>query len=122
MRRLLWVGVGVAVTVLVVRKGRQLLDTYLPPGTTEAAATVNRWSQALSVARREFAAGSAEREEQLRRDLVGDADIEDIRAHRAEHVAGLRAARPGRHTADRVPRDWAGPTEDPDDDDGYAFF
>lgn len=30
MRRLFWVGVGVAVTVLVVRQGRRLAQEYLP--------------------------------------------------------------------------------------------
>ncbi|MDM7853421.1 hypothetical protein [Cellulomonas alba] len=125
MRRLVWVGVGVVVTVVVIRKGRQLLEAYAPAGTAEAAAGVGRLATALAHARRDFADAVAEREAQLRHDLIGDADVDALRASRAQRTDELRQAfgRPGRHeAAPRVPADWAGPTEDPDDDGEAAFF
>jgi hypothetical protein len=118
MRRLVWVGVGVVATVLVVRKGRALLDAYVPAGTTDAVQGVGRVMTAVRTAQHEFRAGMAEREQQLRHDLVGDVDVEALRAERPERVADLRRT----WAARRAREDWVGPTEDPDDDDGYAFF
>jgi len=118
MRRLVWVGVGVVATVVVVRKGRALLDAYVPAGTTDAVQGVGRVMTAVRTAQHEFRAGMAEREQQLRHDLVGDVDVESLRAERPERVADLRRT----WAARRAREDWVGPTEDPDDDDGYAFF
>lgn len=126
MRRLVWVGVGVVVTVVVIRKGRQLLEAYAPAGAADAAVGVGRLASALTNARRDFVDAMAEREAQLRHDLVGDVDVDVLRAERAERTDELRrafAGRGGRHEAPpRVPADWAGPTEDPDDDGEAAFF
>lgn len=120
MRRLVWVGVGVVVTVVVLRQGKRLVDAYVPAGATEVVDGVTRLRRAWDTARHEFAAGLAEREEQLRNDLVGDVDVERLRAERPERVDALRRAWSSRGD---VPRGWAaGPTDDPDDDDGYAFF
>ncbi|GCD21331.1 hypothetical protein CTKZ_28930 [Cellulomonas algicola] len=130
MRRLVWVGVGVVVTVVVLRQGKRLVDAYVPAGATEVVDGVSRVRGAWATARREFAAGLAEREAQLRQDLVGDVDVERLRAERPERVEALREAWSSRGTAARgaasqeaVRKRWAeGPTDDPDDDDGYAFF
>jgi hypothetical protein len=125
MRRLVWVGVGVVVTVVVVRKGRRLLEAYAPAGTAEAAVGVGRLATALANARHDFVDAMAEREAQLRHDLVGDVDVDVLRAERARRADELRQAwgGRGRHEAEpRVPADWAGPTEDPDDDGEAAFF
>lgn len=116
-RRLTWLAVGVGLTVVVVRKGRSLVDTYLPAGTTDTIDGVQRVSHALATLRTEFASAMAEREAQLRHDLVGDVDIEALRAERPERMESLRRARSGRRDAA-----WTGPTEDPEDDDGYTFF
>jgi len=124
MRRLFWVGVGVAVTVLVVRQGRRLAQEYLPAGTTEVVDGATRLARAFGTARAEFAAGVAEREAQLRHDLVGDADVAALRADRQRTVDELRTsfgARRGRRSHE-VPAHWAGPLEDPDDDGDAAFF
>jgi Ca-activated chloride channel family protein len=48
------------------------------------------------------------------------ADIDALRAERPERVEKLRGAWSARSS--RRGDDWAGPTEDPDDDDGYTFF
>lgn len=120
MRRLFWVGVGVALTVVVVRQGRALLERYAPPEATAAVAGAGRLARAAEGARREFAAGFAERERALRDALVGDVDLDKLRAEAPARRAALRESFGGRHAA---PPEWAdNPTEDPDDDDGYAFF
>lgn len=119
-RRLTWLAVGVVVTVVVLRKGRTIVETYLPAGTTDAVDGVQRVSHAVATLKSEFLAGMAEREQQLRHDLVGDADIDALRAERPERVDKLRSAWSARSS--RHGDDWAGPTEDPDDDDGYTFF
>ena len=62
----------------------------------------------------------AEREQQLRHDLVGDVDVDALRAERPERV-DEPAARVVHRAATATPTG-PGPTEDPDDDDGYTFF
>ncbi|MGN8245506.1 hypothetical protein ACTHAM_002629 [Cellulomonas soli] len=120
MRRLLWVGVGVAATVLVVRKGRALVEAYVPAGATQAVDGAVRFTQVARTAREAFTVGMAEREQQLRHDLLGDVDVDELRER--------RAATRARPSADRrrspvVSPTWAEhPVEDPDDDDGYTFF
>jgi hypothetical protein len=74
----------------------------------------------------------AEREQQLRDDLLGDVDVDALRAARAERRAAAEAeedaAEDARERArtDRARRGWADePTEDPDDGEGdlpYAFY
>ncbi|WP_034621679.1 hypothetical protein [Cellulomonas sp. URHE0023] len=120
MRRLVWIGVGVVATVVVIRKGRAVLDAYVPAGATDAVSSAARFGSALRTARSEFAAGMSEREQQLRHDLVGDVDLDTLRAERPERVADLKRT----WSSQKPPRDPAdyGPTEDPDDDDGYTFF
>ncbi|RHA40524.1 hypothetical protein [Cellulomonas rhizosphaerae] len=121
MRRLFWVGVGVAVTVVVIRKGRSLAAEYLPAGTTEIVDGATRLTRAWNTARAEFTAGVSERSAELMHDLVGDADVDELRAQRPQHVDELRHRfRPD--DKPKVPAHWAGPTEDPDDDGDAAFF
>lgn len=117
-RRLTWLAIGVVLTVVVVRKGRSVVDAYLPAGTTDAIDGAQRVSRAVAGFRTDFLAAMAEREQELRHDLVGDVDVDALRAERPEHVAKVRSA-----WSSRRGDDWAGgPTEDPDDDDGYTFF
>lgn len=116
-RRLTWLAVGVVLTVVVVRKGRAVVDTYLPAGTTDAIDGAQRVSHAVTSFRSTFATAMAQREQELRHDLVGDVDVEALRAQRPQRVADLR-----RTWSSRGRDDWKGPTEDPDDDDGYTFF
>jgi hypothetical protein len=162
MSRLLWVGVGAAAAVAGARR-LGLLDSLTgapeagahSAGSAGAASTAARAARTafragattagavrnLSDARREFSAGMAEREAQLRHDLVGDVDVDAIRTERAAHKA---AAREDRDPSGAVPpawhhdaeardearrarsrRGWADePTDDPGDGDGdlpYAF-
>ena len=124
MRRLFWVGVGVALTVVVVRNARRVAEAYLPDGATDVVDGATRLTRAAATARSQFAAGFAEREAQLRRELVGDADVDELRAQRSRHVDELRESFGGRRArAGRgAPPAWAGPLDDPDDDGDAAFF
>lgn len=126
MKRLVWIAIGAAATVLVIRKSAELSERYLPVGARGAVGTLGRVTSAARTAKSEFLAGLSEREAELRHDLIGDVDVEALRSERArdraDHPHAPRAAR-----AARAGRGWAdGPTEDPEDDgdDGlpYSFF
>lgn len=127
MRRLFWVGVGVAVTVVVVRRGRGLVEHYAPTGTTDAVDGALRVSRALRAARDDFRSGVAEREAELLDALVGGVDLDALRASAPRHRAQLRETfgRPGRDdlARDLSARGWADePVTDPDDDAQAPFF
>lgn len=122
MRRLFWVAVGATVTLVAVRRARDVVTAYLPAGTGEALGVVDQVTTAARTARSEFLAGLAEREAQLKHDLVGDVDVDALREERARRReaedAGVGAH--GRRAAHRRPA-----TEDPDDADGdlpYSFY
>ncbi len=122
MRRLFWVAVGATVTLVAVRRARDVVTAYLPAGTGEALGVVDQVTTAARTARSEFLAGLAEREEQLKHDLVGDVDVDALREERARRREAEAAApgAPGRGAAHRRPA-----TEDPDDADGdlpYSFY
>lgn len=166
MSRLLWVAVGAAAAVAGAKRLGLLDDLTGAPagrgthadgtrasGATTAARAVRTAFRAgattagavrsLSDVRREFRTGMAEREAQLRHDLVGDVDVDAIRAERAGRRAADRAAEhdaggavpPAWHRdpeareearAARARRGWADePTDDPADGDGdlpYSFY
>ena len=92
MRRLFWVGVGAALTVVAVRKGRHLVQQYAPAGSGDALTGALRVGQALRTARDDFRAGVAEREAELLEALVGDVDLDELRAEAPRHRAELREA------------------------------
>ncbi|GIG39803.1 hypothetical protein [Cellulomonas phragmiteti] len=127
MRRLFWVGVGVAVTVVVIRRGRRVVEQYVPAGTTDAVEGAVRLSGALRAARDDFRAGVAQREAELLDALVGGADVDALRAAAPRHRAELRETF-GRPPRDDLARDlsargWADePVTDPDDDAQAPFF
>lgn len=77
IRRLFWVGVGVAVTVVVIHKGRQIVAQYTPEAVSErAAAAVDdagvRLNRMAHTFRSDFVAARAEREAQLMASLRGE--------------------------------------------------
>ncbi|MCC2308399.1 hypothetical protein [Cellulomonas chengniuliangii] len=121
MRRLVWVAVGVGLTIVVIRKAGDVVDRYAPPGARQAAGALNQATTVAKGAKAEFLAAMREREEQLRRDLVGDVDVDAVREDRAKHRASQAETRRQRAAAQR----WADePTEDPEDDANvpYSFF
>jgi hypothetical protein len=123
MKRLVWIAVGAAAAVVVIRKGSALSERYLPAGTHDALGTVGRVASAARTVKSEFLTGIAEREQELRHDLIGDVDVEALRGERER----ARAAGASGPRARRATRAWAdSPTEDPEDDgdDGlpYSFF
>jgi hypothetical protein len=124
MKRLFWIGVGVGLTVVVVRYGRKLVAQYVPADAAAAVGTAAKVGRTARGVLGEFAAGLAEREAELRAALLGDgADVDDVTARGRAAWAELRGSRPPAGRRRRVPRTWSSnQLEDPDDDDGYAFF
>ncbi|PUB26056.1 hypothetical protein C8K30_106144 [Promicromonospora sp. AC04] len=77
IRRLFWVGVGVVVTVVVIRKGRQVVARYTPEAVSERAAAAvddagTRLNQMARTFRSEFSTARAEREAELMASLRGE--------------------------------------------------
>ncbi|GIG24253.1 hypothetical protein [Cellulomonas denverensis] len=147
MRRLVWIGVGAVAAVAVAHR----LGLIEVPGTTRrpdpvvaaarglfaAGRTAGGVGQALRQARTDFRTGMAEREAELRDGLLGEADIDAIKAERAARTQSARpdgVTPPAWHTdpearrearAARARRGWEdAPTEDPEDDGDlpYSFF
>ncbi|MCL2454198.1 MAG: hypothetical protein FWD18_02680 [Micrococcales bacterium] len=123
MRRLFWVGVGVGagvgLTVLVIRKGRSWYATMVPEPASGAVDTAIAVSRGLRHALEEFRAGRDEKEAELMAALIGDRDVDQLRAtapERRERLAKNLRDRDRHRTEARIAQDWAdAPTEDPDD-------
>ncbi|GEL45014.1 hypothetical protein CHO01_01300 [Cellulomonas hominis] len=160
MKRLFWVAVGAAVAVAGAKRlglldeppaarpdagdrtlGGAALAAQAARTAFRAGATAAGTVRSLSDARRELLAGMAEREAQLRHDLVGDVDVDALRAERraaraaAAEEGAAGAVPPAWHRdpeareaarAARARRGWADePTDDPADEDGdlpYSFY
>ncbi|ACZ30711.1 hypothetical protein Xcel_1688 [Xylanimonas cellulosilytica DSM 15894] len=126
MRRLFWVGVGVAVTVVVYRRGRKVVQQYLPASVAERAGQAaqdagERASGFVADFRETFGEARARREAELTAALLaeGQPDPETTRAQRAaggHRATGARRAFPAGGPAAGV--------DDIDDDEaelGYSF-
>jgi hypothetical protein len=77
IRRLFWVGVGVAVTVVVIHKGRQIVARYTPEAVSMRAAAAlddagTRLNQMAHTFRSDFSTARAEREAELMASLRGE--------------------------------------------------
>ncbi len=130
MRRLFWVGVGVTATVVAYRKGRQVVQQYMPATIAERAETAARGASERATAaagdfRTIFGEARARREAELTAALLaeGQPDPEVTRAARAagRHAASARAT-DARSTAAGGPGSGVG--HDIDDDEerlGYSF-
>lgn len=112
MRRVFWIGVGVAITVVVVVRGKRVLARYAPASLVDQAndRIVDLTDRATRFARdfaEEFAVARDERERELLAALLAEGQ---------EDPAVVRARRAGRHAAT--------PTDDVDDVEdllGYSF-
>jgi hypothetical protein len=124
MKRLFWVGIGVGLTVVAVRYGRRLATRYVPADAASALGAATTAARTARGVLGEFAAGVAEREQELRTALLGEgADLDDISAKGRAAWAELRGSRGPAARRRPVPPTWSSDQlEDPDDDDGYAFF
>ena len=144
MKRLFWIGVGAVATVVVLRKVRGVIDEHVPPGVAQAAGVVSGLGGALRSARREFSAGLAEREAELRHDLLGDVDLDAARSRtdswradrhqqrgksrgRSWPASSDAKTRPGRHTGAQPGSESGAETgelaQDPSDGElGYSFY
>jgi hypothetical protein len=147
VKRLVWVGVGVAVTVVVLRQGRKVVRRYGPAAAVDdMTARANDIGGRLTRVARdfggEFRTARAAREAELRASLLADgqADPDVVRAER-EASRAVRDAEKAVRDAEKAERDAAkasreaaqaereagapeGPLpQDPEDPDtGYAFF
>lgn len=114
MRRVLWVGVGVAITVVVVTRGRRILARYAPASLVDRATerVDDLGARTLHLAqelRAEFTTARDARERELMAALLAEGQ-EDPAAVRARRSAG-------RHTRDAG----GGDTDDVEDLLGYSF-
>ncbi|SKC71417.1 hypothetical protein [Krasilnikoviella flava] len=107
MRRLFWVGVGVAVTVVVIQRGRKIVAQYAPEAVVDRAGRAaqdagRRAETYVATFRREFTQARSAREAELTAALLaeGQPDPDDVRAS-GLRPADLRHGRPGhaRHAA-----------------------
>ncbi|MCL2849462.1 MAG: hypothetical protein FWE61_05395 [Micrococcales bacterium] len=116
-RRLFWVGVGVGLAVVVIYKGRAWYTRVVPPqaaGAVDTAVSVSRGVRGFLA---EFRAGRDEKEAELWAALVGDRDVDELKATAAARRQRLSGQ------ARRQFAEWSDqPTDDPDDDPvGYSF-
>ncbi|GAA2723747.1 hypothetical protein [Cellulomonas aerilata] len=137
MRRLFWVAVGAAGTVTALRKAREVTDRHVPAGARSALGAAAGVTGAVRRAREEFRTATAQRESELRADLLAGADLARSRttvdAWRAQRAAssgadgasGASASDP--RAGDRGGRARPGGgshrAEDPEDGpEGYSFY
>ncbi|MBE7700946.1 hypothetical protein H9623_11620 [Oerskovia sp. Sa1BUA8] len=113
MRRVFWVGVGVAITVVIVVKGRQVVARYAPASLVDQATDqVNSLGEKATgfarTFREEFRVARDAREAELLASLLAEGQ---------PHPDDVRAARAAR-------RDRAGEPGVDDDEDllGYSFY
>ncbi len=125
MRRLVWVGVGVAVTIVVYRKGRAIVQQYLPSSVAERAERAahdagERASGWLADFRETFGEARARREVELTDALLA-------RGQQHPDVTRAERAAQGRATGARRDSPAGGPSgvvDDVDTDEselGYSF-
>ncbi|HEY8717561.1 hypothetical protein [Pengzhenrongella sp.] len=126
MKRLFWIGIGAVATVIVIRKSSALIEAHTPPGVARAAGIVGGLGGALRHARSEFSAGLAEREAELRHDLLGDVDLDEARKRTDEWRAQRAGSSgPGHRSPSGTERRRHRGAEPQDDDDGelgYSFY
>lgn len=128
MRRLFWIGVGVTVTIVAVRKYRELKAHYSPPAVVERAAQGlgekaddlrTRIGAGVHGFGGDLRAGMERREAQLREAILSEGQT------RPEATRARRAAAAGSHAAgsqDARPRAWQErDAEDPSDDDDLPY-
>lgn len=131
MRRIFWIGTGVALTVFVMVKGRQVISRYTPTALTErvgeqAADFGSRAGEAATGFLADFRAAVGERETELRDSLLADSQgsLEDLQqrrdAYQGDHAGPFRR---DRRAATRFGAGGQGLVDDDSEDDelGYSF-
>lgn len=119
MRRVFWIGVGVAITVVVVVRGKKIIARYAPASLVDQATEqVNGLGEkVVEIARdfrTEFAVARDAREKELMAALLaeGQEDPDAVRARRSS-ARHARGAGPGSDPFDD--------TDDVEDLLGYSF-
>ena len=130
MARLFWVGTGVALTVVVVVKGRQIVRQYAPAAVVErasetAAATGSALSEAAGHFFTDFRSARDARAAELAQALLAptQGSVEDLRARRdaADADAGHPSGRHAREAATRARYASLDDDDSVDDELGYSF-
>ena len=122
MKRLFWVGTGVALTVFVMVKGRKMVLKYTPEAVAQRASAQasefsGRASSAVGGFWGEFRDAFAECEAELKSALLAETQgtLEDVKARRAKKTDGWDPSKPRPTAADF-------PDIDPVEDElGYSF-
>jgi hypothetical protein len=84
MRRLLWLGIGIAVGALVVRKLTKTAESYTPKGLADGAReSVTGMLDSVREFVEEVREGMAEREDELLAALAGEVDLDDVLGEQA---------------------------------------
>lgn len=124
IRRLFWVGVGVTITVVVIRQGRRVVARYTPEAVADRASELGRTASRrtgtfLTSFRAEFGAARDAREAEL---------VAALLAEGQPHPDQVRAARRSAHGRHAAPATSAAAAVDPDaqieaeeDELGYSF-
>lgn len=123
MKRLFWVGTGVALTVFVMVKGRKMVLQYTPEAVAErATAQATEFSHRAGSAAggfvSDFKAAFAEREQDLRASLLAETQgsLDELRAKRAAAQRAKNASPASNATAADFP------DIDPEEQElGYSF-
>lgn len=123
MKRLFWVGTGVALTVFVMVKGRKMALQYTPEAVAErATAQATEFSQRAGSAAggfvSDFKAAFAEREQDLKASLLAETQgsLDELRAKRAAAQRAKNASPTSTATAADFP------DIDPEEQElGYSF-
>jgi len=124
MRRLFWIGVGAAVTVAVYRKGRKVVQQYLPATVAERAGNAardvsDRATTAAGDFRSIFSEARARREAELTAALLAEGQPDPAATRAARDAARATGAR---GTAAGGPGSVVGPDIDDDEERlGYSF-
>ncbi|GAA1664849.1 hypothetical protein [Fodinicola feengrottensis] len=91
MRRLLWLGIGLVVGALVVRKLTKTAESYTPKGLADGAReSVTGMLDSVREFVEEVREGMAEREDELLAALAGEADLDDVLADEGHAQYGGR--------------------------------
>lgn len=100
MKKLFWIGTGVALTVFVMAKGKKFISQYTPTALTErvgeqAADLGARAGDAAGGFLADFRAAAQSREQELRDSLLAETQgsLEDLESRRTAYRQGPQAAR-----------------------------
>lgn len=126
IRRLFWVGVGVTITVVVIRQGRRVVARYTPEAVADRASRLGRAASRrtgtfLSSFRSEFGAARKAREAELVAALLAEGQVHPDEVRAAGRPHGRHAARDGSASSAAATADPEAEIAADEDELGYSF-